>query len=106
MMDLPGEFLTMPEMLSLSGMSAIVFMIVQATKELKHIKDIPTILWAWIVSAVLLFTGSWIEAGTFTAEIVYLSVANSILAAAAAVGLHQALKRAKIVDVDEPSDGE
>ncbi len=97
-MELPVEFLTLPEMLSLSTMASIVFAIVQVTKELKYIKDVPTVLWAWIVAGVLLIAGSWIQAGQLTAEIVYTSFANSIVAAASAVGLHQALKRAKVVD--------
>ena len=98
MMDLPVEFLKLPEILSLAGMAAIVFLIVQATKELKYIKDVSTILWAWIVGFGLLFAGKWIEAGTLTPELVYMSVANSILAAAAAVGLHQAFKKVGVVD--------
>ncbi len=98
-MDLPVEFLTLSEMLSLSTMATIVFAVVQATKELKYLRDVPTILWAWVVSFALLFAGSWIEAGAVTAELLYMSFANSILAAAAAVGLHQTLKKARVVDV-------
>lgn len=97
-LDLPVEFLTLSEILSLAGMAAIVFLIVQATKELKYIRDVSTILWAWAVAFVLLFAGQWIEAGAVTPELLYMSIANSILAAAAAVGLHQTLKKVGVID--------
>ena len=97
-MDLPIEFLTLTEALTLGAMGAVVFLIVQATKELKYIKTIATILWAWIVAFVLLLAGSIIQAGlAITAELVYLAVINSIVAAAVAVGVHQLAKKANIV---------
>ncbi len=97
-MDLPTEFLSLSEALTLGGLGGIVFLIVQATKELKYIKSIATILWAWIVAFVLLLAGSIINAGLVaTPELIYLAVVNSILAAAVAVGVHQLAKKINIV---------
>ncbi len=47
----------------------------QATKELKP-RDIPTILWAWVVSFALLAMAPWIEAGAVTAELLYTHEAS------------------------------
>ncbi len=92
-MPFPMEFVELGEALSVGTMGLIVFLVVQWTKNLPYIKRIPTCLWAWITAAAFFLAGLWIRDGAVSAESVYLSVVNGLLAAGMAVYGHQTLKR-------------
>jgi hypothetical protein len=99
-MPLPSEFLTLDHGLTLVGMGTALFFIVQATKELRHIKRIPTLLYAWGLGTLLLLTGAVIDAwpNVAWARTLYLSVLNGVLAAAVAVFGHQGANRVGLLN--------
>ena len=98
-MELPTEFLTLADVLTIGGMGVVLFFIVQATKDLPIVQKIPTLLYAWILGAVLLFVGTVLKAGAEVnwGEAAYMSVVNGILVAGVAVLAHQGLTRARIL---------
>jgi hypothetical protein len=87
---LPTEFIDLTQALTMAIMSSVVFLIVQATKELPGLKQVPTLLYAWGLSALLLFFGTWLKGGSFSWTYVYLAIVNGVLTAGAAVLMHQA----------------
>lgn len=98
-MNLPTEFLTLSESLTLGVMGVVLFLIVQATKELPVIAKLPTLLYAWGLGALLLFVGTAVRGGVDInwGETVYLSVINGIIVAAFAVLTHQGATRFGII---------
>lgn len=92
-MTFPLEFVHLTEALSVGTMGLIVFIFVQGTKNLPHIRRIPTCLWAWIAATAFIAIGLWIKDGGLTAETIYLSAVNGLLSAGLAVYGHQILKR-------------
>ena len=71
------NFLTWDVLQTYTSFVAIVYMIVEFTKELKFIKKIPTKYWSFFISTILLTTTNLVM-GTFKSVDIVLYVLTSI----------------------------
>lgn len=73
------EFLTWEALTTYASFVSIVFMIVEFTKELKFIKNVPTKYWSFIISFILLFiTNIVMRSFKFTDIVLYILTSISI----------------------------
>ena len=107
-MELPTEFLTLSEVLTIGGLGVVLTLIVQATKELVFLQRIPTLLYAWCLGCVLLLVGTALQtppaSGLEWGQTVYMSILNGVLVAAIAVFGHQAALRAGLLRESPDAD--
>ena len=87
------EFITWSELASCSGALVMVLIITQITKEVKFIKAIPTQLWSYIVSLIILYL-AYFFTQQLTASSAVLIPFNAAVVALSANGGFDALVKA------------
>ena len=87
------EFITWTELATYTGALAMVIAITQLTKDIKFIKSIPTQLWSYVVSLIILYP-AYFFTGQLTASNAILILFNSAVVALAANGGFDALAKA------------
>lgn len=87
------EFITWTELATYSGALAMVLIITQLTKEIKIIKSIPTQLWSYIVSLIILYPAHFFI-GQLNASNAVLILFHGAIVALAANGGFEALSKA------------
>ena len=83
---IPENFFTWEYLTTYAGAVLAVTVIVQFTKELRYIKDIPTRVWAYLVAVVLLLLSTFFTVRPITPAVILLCIINAVLVAMAAVG--------------------
>ena len=89
-----NNFLTWEVLTTYSSFVAIVFMVVEFTKELKFIKKIPTKYWSFIISSILL-TSTNLAMGTFVPKDILLYLLTSVSISLGSNGLSNFNKSSK-----------
>lgn len=82
----PESFFTWADLASYAGATMAVLIITQFTKELPGIVKIPTRLWAYILSVVILILGTVFTVSPITPSVILLCLINAVLVAMAAIG--------------------
>ena len=93
-MDLPLEFMDLSTIMTLGGVSAVVFSIVELTKDALKITGWKSLLYAWLLYIALMGVGTLVTEGLTLAS-GFVAFCNAAIAAMAATGLHQLIKAAK-----------
>ena len=86
------QFLTWGDLATYGGAVMAVLIITEFTKDLPGIRRIPTRLWAYLVSLVLLVLAAVFTADKVRAEDVLLCLINGVLVAMAAVGSYHSVQ--------------
>ena len=89
-----NSFLTWDVLTTYSTFVAIVFMVVEFTKELKFIKKIPTRYWSFIISSGLLIATN-LALKTFVKEDILLYLLSSVSISLGSNGLSNFNKQSK-----------
>lgn len=87
-----NEFVTWATLATYGGALAMVLVLTQLTKELKHIKSIPTQLWSYILALVVLYPALYFT-GQLTPDAAILTLFNAAIISLAANGGFDAVKR-------------
>ncbi len=87
------EFITWNELVTYSGALVMVLIITQLTKDVKILKSLPTQLWSYIVSLMVLYPACFFT-GELTASNAVLIIFNSAIIALTANGGFDALAKA------------
>ena len=82
----PESIFTWADLASYAGATMAVLIITQFTKELPGIVKIPTRLWAYILSVVILVLGTVFTVSPITPSVILLCLINAVLVAMAAIG--------------------
>lgn len=82
----PESFFTWADLASYAGATMAVLIITQFTKELPGIVKIPTRLWAYILSVVILILGTVFTVSPIGPQEILLCLINAVLVAMAAIG--------------------
>ena len=80
------SFFTWDQLNTYAGATIAVILFVQFTKDLPGIKSIPTRIWAYIISAVLLVLSTLFTVSPITPSVILLCLINSVIVAMAAIG--------------------
>ena len=80
------HFFTWGDLITYGGAVMAVLIITEFTKDLPGIRRIPTRIWAYLVSLVLLVPAAIFTADVIRAEDILLFLVNAVLVALAAVG--------------------
>ena len=83
---IPETFFTWADLASYAGATMAVLIITQFTKELPGIVKIPTRIWAYILSVVILILGTVFTVSPITPSAILLCLINAVLVAMAAIG--------------------
>jgi hypothetical protein len=83
---IPESFFTWADLATYAGATLAVLTIVQFTKELPGIVKIPTRLWAYILSVIILVLATVFTVSPITPSIILLCLINAVIVAMAAVG--------------------
>ena len=86
------QFLTWGDLVTYGGAVMAVLIITEFTKDLPGIRCIPTRLWAYLVSLVLLVAAVVFTADKVRAEDILLCFINGVIVAMAAVGSYHAVQ--------------
>lgn len=86
------SFFTWGDMATYGGAVMAVLIITEFTKELPGIRRIPTRLWAYLVSLILLVTAAVFTADKVRAQDVLLCFVNGVIVAMSAVGSYHAVR--------------
>lgn len=89
-----NEFLTWNTLISYTNFISIVYMIVEFTKEMKNIKNIPTKYWSFIISFILLII-SHLVLKTFEIKDILLYILSSISISLGSNGLSEFNQKGK-----------
>lgn len=92
MIETLSEFVTWSTLATYGGCLAMVLILVQLTKEIPGVKQIPTQLWSWFLAVLILLAAQYF-AGTLTAETAVLSLFNAAIVSLAANGGFEAIQR-------------
>lgn len=93
-MDLPVQFMDLDTIMTLGGVAAVVFSVVELTKDALKITGWKSLLYAWLLSIALMGVGTLVTEGLTLAS-GFVAFCNAAIAAMAATGLHQLIKAAK-----------
>ena len=83
---IPETFFTWADLASYAGATLAVLIITQFTKELPGIVKIPTRIWAYILSVVILILGTVFTVSPIAPQDILLCLINAVLVAMAAIG--------------------
>ena len=86
------SFLTWGDLITYGGAVMAVLIITEFTKDLPGIRFVPTRLWAYIVSLVLLVAATVFTADKVYAEDILLCLVNGVVVAMAAVGSYHSVQ--------------
>ena len=89
------DFFDWETLVTFSGSLTMVLIITQFTKNIKYIKSIPTQLWSYIVSLIVMFTSNYFT-GKLDVSSATLILFNGIIVALTANGGFDALKRVSV----------
>lgn len=104
---IPDSFFTWADLVSYAGATLAVLTIVQFTKELPGIVKIPTRVWAYILSVVLLVLGTVFTSDKITASDIGLCIINAVIVAMASVGSYHTVADVREKDKEkEAEDGD
>ena len=104
---IPESFFTWVDLASYAGATLAVLTIVQFTKDLPGIKSIPTRVWAYLLSLVLLVLATGFTAEKITPSDIGLCVVNAVIVAMAAVGSYHTVADIREKDKEkEAEDGD
>jgi len=98
---IPDAFFTWDQLGSYAGATMAVLIITQFTKELPGIKVIPTRLWAYIVSAVILVLATIFTVDNITPSVILLCLINAVIVAMAAIGGYHTVADIKNKEVED-----
>lgn len=101
---IPDSFFTWADLATYAGATLAVLTIVQFTKELPGIVKIPTRLWAYILSVIILVLATVFTVDQITPSIILLCLVNAVIVAMAAVGSYHTV--ADIKKQEEEDDGD
>ena len=87
-----NEFVTWVNLATYGGALAMVLVLTQATKELPFVSKLPTQLWSYILSLVVLLAATYFTS-TLTASSIGLAVFNAAIISMAANGGYEAISR-------------
>lgn len=102
---IPESFFTWADLATYAGATLAVLTIVQFTKELPGIVKIPTRLWAYILSVIILVLATVFTVDQITPSIILLCLVNAVIVAMAAVGSYHTVADIKQKQEDE-DDGD
>lgn len=91
----PESFFTWSDLATYAGSTLAVMIVVQFTKELPVIKKIPTRLWAYLLSVVILILGTVFTVSPIAPQDILLCLINAVLVAMAAIGGYHAVADVK-----------
>ena len=86
---IPESLFTWADLASYAGATLAVLIITQFTKELPGIVKIPTRVWAYILSVVILILGTVFTVSPIAPQDILLCLINAVLVAMAAIGGYQ-----------------
>lgn len=103
---IPESFFTWEQLGSYAGATIAVMIIVQFTKDLPFISKIPTRLWAYLLSVVILILATLFTVTEVTPSIILLCFINGVVVALAAIGGYHTVAdiKAKAGGVDNESN--
>ena len=103
----PESFFTWADLASYAGATVAVLIIVQFTKDLPGIVKIPTRVWAYLLSLVLLVLATVFTSDKITASDIGLCIVNAVIVAMAAVGSYHTVADIREKDKEkEAKDGD
>lgn len=82
----PESFFTGADLTTYAGATVAVLIMVQFTKELPGIVKIPTRIWAYILSVIVLVLATVFTVDAVTPSVILLCLVNAVIVAMAAVG--------------------
>lgn len=83
---IPENFFTWADLATYAGSTVAVLIIVQFTKDLPIIVKIPTRVWAYIMSVIVLVAATVFTVSPITPSVILLCLINAVIVAMAAVG--------------------
>lgn len=83
---IPESFFTWADLATYAGATVAVLIMVQFTKELPGIVKIPTRIWAYILSVIVLVLATVFTVDAVTPSVILLCLVNAVIVAMAAVG--------------------
>lgn len=92
---IPDSFFTWEALGTYAGATVAVMIVVQFTKELPGIVQIPTRAWAYLVSALLLVLSALFSGQPITPAMIILCFVNAVIVAMAACGGYDTLHSEK-----------
>lgn len=102
---IPESFFTWADLDTYAGATLAVLTVVQFTKDLPGIVKIPTRLWAYILSVIILVLATVFTVDQITPSIILLCLVNAVIVAMAAVGSYHTVADIKQKQEDE-DDGD
>lgn len=96
---IPEEFFTWAYLASYAGATVAVLIIVQFTKDLPLISKIPTRIWAYLISVLILILATLFTVDDITPSVILLCLINAVIVAMAAVGSYHTITDSKEIDV-------
>lgn len=99
---IPESFFTWADLATYAGATVAVLIMVQFTKELPGIVKIPTRIWAYILSVIVLVLATVFTVDAVTPSVILLCLVNAVIVAMAAVGSYHTVADIREKDkVDE-----
>ena len=86
------RFFTWGDLITYGGAVMAVLIITEFTKDLPGVRHIPTRLWAYLVTLVLLTAATVFTTDSLRAEDVLLCLVNGVVVAMAAVGSYHSVQ--------------
>lgn len=103
---IPESFFTWADLATYAGATLAVLTIVQFTKELPGIKAIPTRIWAYILSVIILVLATVFTVSPITPSVILLCLVNAVIVAMAAVGAYHTVADVKAKAEEVQDDGD
>lgn len=106
---IPESFFTWADLATYAGATVAVLIMVQFTKELPGIVKIPTRIWAYILSVIVLVLATVFTVDAVTPSVILLCLVNAVIVAMAAVGSYHTVADIREKEKDkkkEAGDGD
>lgn len=104
---IPESFFTWADLATYAGATVAVLIMVQFTKELPGIVKIPTRIWAYILSVIVLVLATVFTVDAVTPSVILLCLVNAVIVAMAAVGSYHTVADIREKDKEkEAEDGD
>lgn len=104
---IPESFFTWADLATYAGATVAVLIMVQFTKELPGIVKIPTRIWAYILSVIVLVLATVFTVDAVTPSVILLCLINAVIVAMAAVGSYHTVADIREKDKEkEAEDGD
>lgn len=96
---IPESFFTWADLATYAGATVAVLIMVQFTKDLPGIVKIPTRIWAYILSVIVLVAATVFTVSPITPSVILLCLINAVIVAMAAVGSYHT-----VADIKEKTE--